>query len=187
MPKRKQMQTYGEMLSENEEHRGNRLYKAESSEFVDGQLRELVGMSARELAEIADQREPINIADVATLKERTILYVRACSDTSAVPTFSGLARSVGVSTEALNDHMRRHPNSDSTEWLKIVHDSFADTLATAALRNMTNSIVSIFSLKSRSGWRDNLGVELLTPDTSLISSAVDAATIAARYTELPSD
>ena len=185
MPKRTEMQTYNEMLQDGEDRKGSRLYREQSSQFVDGQLQELVSMGTEELARIADTREVIDLYDVDKLKQRTVLYCKSCSDTSTIPTFSGLARSMGVSTEGLNDIMRRRPNSPSAEWLRITHDAFADMMAGAALRNLTNPIVSIFSLKSRSGWKETLAIEPLQPNE--IVDYNDAAAVARKYAQLPGD
>lgn len=187
MPKRNPSMTYTEMVADADDRKGSRLYRAESSEFVDGQLQELVTMTTQELAQIADRREVIDLDDLPTLQQRTILYCRSCSDSSTIPTFSGLARSLGVSTEGLNDIMRRRPGSPSAEWLRIVHDAFADALANAALRNLTNSIVSIFSLKARSGWKDSLTIETPAANSGPLDVATDAERIAEKYCTLPED
>lgn len=152
-------QTYGQMVQDGQKSKTNRMYRAESSEFVDGQITELVTLAAEELAQIAEATERVQLSDTETVQRRTILYIRSCADTSTIPTFSGLARSMGLSVEALNLHVRTHPDSATAEWLRITHDQFADTLATAAMRNLTNSIVSIFSLKARSGWKETLTIE----------------------------
>jgi len=164
MAKRNLPQTYGEMVADNTEKKSNRLYRAESSDFVDGKLTQLVGATATELAAIADNAEAVNLNDASTLKERTILYCRACADSSTIPTFSGFARSCGLSTQGMNEFMRKHPDSESSEWLRIAHDAFADCLAEAAQRNMVNSIVSIFALKARSGWKETVALEAVQHD-----------------------
>lgn len=179
MPKRNLPQTYGEMVADGNEKKTNRLYRAESSDFVDGKLAELVSATAAELAGIADNAEMVNLNDVNTLKERTILYCRACADSSTIPTFSGFARSCGMSTQGMNEFVRKHPDSESAEWLRIVHDAFADCLATAAERNMVNSIVSIFALKARNGWKETVALEAVPHDP--VGITTEQSQLAADY------
>ena len=179
MAKRNLPQSYEQMLSDNTEKKSNRLYRAESSDFVDGKLTELVSLTAAELAGIADNTEAVNLSDVNTLKERTILYCRACADSSTIPTFSGFARSCGLSTQGMNEFMRKHPDSESSEWLRIAHDAFADCLAEAAQRNMVNSIVSIFALKARSGWKETVALEAVQHDP--MGQATEQSQLATDY------
>lgn len=181
MPKRNLPQTYGEMVADGNEKKTNRLYRAESSDFVDGKLTELVNLTAAELAGIADNAEVVNLNDVNTLKERTILYCRACADSSTIPTFSGFARSCGLSVQGMNEYMRKNPDSESAEWLRIAHDAFADCLAEAAQRNMTNSIVSIFALKARSGWKETVALEAVQHDP--MGHTTDQSQLAADYAD----
>lgn len=173
-------QSYSEMVADGQEKKNNRLYRAESSDYIDGKLTELVNLKAAELAEVADTKRKVRLSDLEAVQERTILYIKSAAETATIPTFSGLARSCGLSTEALNLHMRKYPNDPVTEWLQIVHDQFADTLAEAAMKNLVNSIVSIFSLKARSGWKDSVVIE--TPvQQSPLGPEVDAEAICEKY------
>lgn len=178
----KNPQSFDEMLSEGQESKQSRLYRAQSNEFVDGEITDLVNLTASELANIADHPTRLSLEDLPGLQRQTVLYVRACAESSTIPTFSGLARSCGVSTEALNYWRRNHPGSPTAEWLEMVHDAFADALAASALRNLTNPVVSIFSLKARSGWRDTLTIE--APRQDPVGPASTTAELAEKYEQI---
>lgn len=175
-------QTYDQMIATADEKKQGRIYKSEKSEnadFTDERIAAIVGGGMAELASIAASGRVLNLSDVQSVKERTLLYVRACQQSATVPTMSGLARSFGMSTQALSNHMNRNPQSETTEWLKIAHDAFADMMAETASRGLTNVIFSIFSLKCRSGWKESIQIE--PPDYDPLGPRVDAEALASKW------
>lgn len=180
-------QSYEEMTATGQERRQNsKIYRAESMELSEAKISDIVTLTAAELARLADTDEAISLFDTQEVKRRSILYLRACADTSSIPSFNALARSFGYSREGVNKFRREHPTHETSVWLEMVHDAIADTLADCALHNLSNSVVSIFSLKARDGWKDAYTFE--TPITQTVLGAeVSAEAIAAKYSELPSD
>lgn len=173
---------FPEIVKDLEERKPSRLYKADNAEFQDQRISEIVRLGAEELALIADGKSAVSLSDTKALQVHTITYLKACEETSTIPTMSGLARSLGYSAEALNKHMREHHGSKSAEWLQIVHDAFADQLAAAALQGSVQPVVAIFTLKARSGWRDTLTIE---PMPSRIDGPeLDNTALAEKYLNL---
>ncbi len=179
-------QTYEDMIAVGMERRSNsKIYKAESMEVSDAKITDIVTMASEELAKLADAGEKLSLFDTQTIKRRTVLYLRSCADTSSMPSFNALCRSFGYSREGVRRFMQEHPNHDTTLWLSITHDSIADAMAEAALRNAVNNITAIFTLKARDGWRDAVTIE--TPTTQSSITELTAAEIAAKWSELPAD
>ena len=77
--------------------------------------------------------------------------------------------------------MRHNPDSPTTEWLRVVHDAFADHMATAALRGLVNNITAIFTLKARSNWVEQQSIVLETANNSPIGKAQTQQELAERY------
>ncbi|MBO4419662.1 MAG: hypothetical protein J5789_07560 [Oscillospiraceae bacterium] len=151
--------SYPEIVNDLQERKSPRIYKADNAEFTDQRISDLVRTGTAELARIADGTQAVNLTDTDTVKRRTMIYLRACEEVATIPSMSGLARSFGLSTEALNKHRRQKPNSETSVWLEICHDAFADMMAESALRGTVQPVVAIFTLKARSGWRDTLTIE----------------------------
>ena len=128
-------QTFPQMVEAGaEQKRQSKLYKAESAQFVDERLSALVGKTAAELATAAEAK-PVSLADTELVKERTILYLKACEASSSFPSVAGLARSMGLSRQALYDCVWRRSPPSTAEWLELCRDSFSDVLSEASLRN----------------------------------------------------
>lgn len=146
--------TFPEMVADGaEQKKQSKLYKVESSQFVDERLSALVAKTASELAEAADH-DPVSLKDVETVKHRTILYLKACETASNFPSVAGLARSMGLSRQALYDCIWRKAPPETARWLELFRDSCSDMLAEASLRNDCNNITAIFLQKALYGLRE---------------------------------
>lgn len=188
MPPNNSPLTTSELLSIEQENREKRLYPKATREATDDRISALVAGTAQELADAANRRQRFSLDNLEAVQQQTQRYFEACEQSATVPCFSGLARSFGLSREALNKHLRNHPDSATSEWLRLVHDAMADTLAAAALRGSVQPVVAIFALKARSGWKDTFAVEIAQPRDPLgpqIDPDTLAAEIAERYAELP--
>ena len=178
-------QTFTEMVEDGQQQRKtSKLYKAESAAFVDEQLSALIGKTTAELAEISTT-EPISLSDTDTVKARTLLYMRACQESSSFPSISGLARSMGLSRQSLYDTIWRRSPLATAQWLEVCRDTFSDILAESALRNNCNSIVSIFLQKATYGLRET--VEVIAKTEEPLGDTVTAEVLAARYSDIPED
>lgn len=149
--KNRPAETFDEMVSEGIEKRTNsKLYKAQSAAFVDGELSDLIRKTSEELAAIATS-EPVTLSDAKAVKQRTLLYLRACEESACFPSVAGLARSMGLTRHALYDVIEHKRPAATAEWLEVFRDACSDILSEASLRNNANSIISIFLQKSLYG------------------------------------
>lgn len=147
-----------------EQRTKSRVFSTKSSDENDIRLSELVTCSISELAKAADEMGTVHLWDTPTVKARTMLYVRACADSANLPSFSGLMRSMGLSSEAGYAYKRRNPDSETSKWLSLFQDYCGDLLADAALKGMTHPVFSIFVEKSRNQWRDTVTLEQIVHD-----------------------
>lgn len=151
----KEAQNMGEMIQDMNEtkerelspRRGQSIYKQQSGEYQEDKLRDLITASIDELSSVAT-KERISLNDIFEVKKRTILYLRACQETSTFPSIMGLARSMGYSRRALNYWRQRYPQSETGAWLDIVADLCSDILSQSALKNNANGIMAIFLNKA---------------------------------------
>lgn len=126
----------------------------------------LIAKTTQELAEAATAG-PISLTDTAEVKRRTIIYLRACEESSSFPSVNGLARSLGLSRQALYDTISRKSPAKTAEWLELCRDSFSDILAEASLRNNCNSITAIFLQKAVYGLRESVEIVASKPENPL--------------------
>ena len=179
---------YGDMVLAAQEKRENSgLY---DSSDADVKLSALVSASAEEIAAIIDSKERITLTDTETVERRGVAYLRSCADGSSLPSMTGLARCLGMSSRALNDFKQKNPNHKTSEFLDMMHDAMSDILADASIKNGSgiNTIYSIFLQKARWGMRDNSVIEVKMADNSpLNQDGIDAAAIAKKYGDLPED
>lgn len=160
-------QTFTEMVESGAERRKNSsLYKIQSSEFVDEQLSALIAKTAGELVTAASA-EPVFLMDTDAVKTRTVLYLKSCEVSSSFPSIAGLARSMGLSRQALYDTINRNSPKDTAEWLELCRDAFSDLLSEAALRNNCNGVVSIFLQKALYNLRESVEIVAKREDNPL--------------------
>lgn len=179
-------QSFTEMVEDGEQQRKtSKLYRAASAEFVNEQLSALLQKTTGELAEAATA-EPVSLQDTEEVKRRTVLYLRACEKASCFPSVSGLARSMGLSRQAIYDTIWRKSPPATAAWLEICRDTFSDILAESALRNNCNSIVSIFLQKAVYGLRESVEVIAKT-DPDPLGTPVTAEDLSRLYPDLPED
>ena len=174
------------MLEDGRAKRETRLYSADRTEANRQAIQELVTASAVELAQAAAAIDTVSLADTETVKQRTMLYVRACADTGTIPTFSGLMRSMGLTTRAGEQYRRRNPDSDTGKWLELYSDYCGDVLADAALKNLTNNVFAIFVEKARNNWQDKVTIETEITQSPYAQDALTEEDIIRKYQELPS-
>lgn len=172
-------QTFNEMVEAGTERRKNSsLYKVQAAAFVDEQLAALVSKTTGELVEAATT-DPVSLADTETVKARTILYLKACEASSSFPSVAGLARSMGLSRQALYDCIQRNSPHDTAEWLELCRDAFSDLLSEAALRNNCNGVVSIFLQKALYNMRESVEI-VAKRDDGPLGPLVDQAELERR-------
>jgi len=178
-------QTFGEMVEsgENARKRG-RIYREQSNEYLKGQLSELVNRTALELEGVATA-QPVSLRDTNEVKRRTLLYLRACETAACFPSIVGLARSMGLSRQAIYDVIWRKSPAETAEWLEICRDSFSDILAEASLKNQCAAIPAIFIQKAVYGLRES--VEIVAKAETPLGDTVDSKLLEARIADIPDD
>lgn len=168
MPGKNPPQSYEEIVQEGLAKRTtSRVFSTANRDENDVRLADLVTASAEELAKAADAIDTISLSDTETLKRRTMIYVRGCADAGNLPTFSGLMRSIGMTSQAGYKFASEHPNTPTGQWLTMYRDYCGDLLADAALKGMTHPVFSIFVEKSRNLWRDTISIEQVQPTDPL--------------------
>ena len=97
----------------------------------------------------AQKIEKTNLRDLNSVVIVTKEYLKSCLQTGILPSKSGHARALGYSRQAINRFLASHDEHNETaEYLRILYDSFAETLEMASLTNRVHPILSIFILKS---------------------------------------
>ena len=155
-----------------------RIYK----EISDEHKAELIGADVRRTAQaLTKNNGRVDLSDLETVKERTQIYLEACADSGTVPNVLGLASfGFGCSRQWLNEYMRLHPNSQSTEYLEMVKDAFANVLINAGLGRASDPTLSIFILKNTAGFRDRFEIEPVTTKAPPMGELVDIAELEAK-------
>lgn len=179
-------QTFPEMVESGRERKAtSKLYKAQSSEFVDTRLSSLISKTTAELTEVATSK-PIGLRDIDEVKERTILYLRSCEEAATIPSITGLARALGMTRRALQICIERKSPAEAAEWLETCRDAFSDLLSESALRNDVNGIVSIFIQKAVYGLRESVEI-VASQQPSVYGEQKSLEELAAIYDALPDD
>lgn len=151
-------QSMDEMIETGRQQRqSSKLYKAQSAEFSEHRISELIGKTTKELGEVA-KTEPISLSDTEKVRERTLLYLRACQEAAVLPSIAGLARSMGLARRSLYHCIENRSPAATADWLEICRDAFSDVLSDTALRNDCNSIVAIFLQKALYGLRESVEI-----------------------------
>lgn len=158
----------------------NRLYSkgADGTEQVRAILSEITG-------DLIETPQKIRLGDTAAVEATTRAYVSSCVRSGVLPSRQGHARSMGVSRQGVSKFMRQHPEHETTAYLEIVYDAFAEALSMASLTGRVHPIVGIFVLKAIYGWRDGLPEEQELENT--VDVGLSAAEIARKYAELPDE
>ena len=127
--------------------RGQSIYKKESGQYQEDKLKALVAMNIGEVATFATKKR-VSLEDVNEVRERTIMYLKACEASGTFPNSMGLARSLGYSSRALRHWRSNKPQTETAQWLEMFSDTCADILSQSALKNNANTIMAIFLNKA---------------------------------------
>ena len=171
-------QSFGEMVeSGQQDKRRSKIYREQSAEFVNEQLSALINKTALELKDAATS-EPVSLRDTNEVKRRTMLYLRACEEAACFPSIVGLARSMGLSRQALYDVIWRKSPSDTAAWLELCRDSFSDILSEASLKGQCAAIPAIFIQKAVYGLRES--IEVVAKQEMALGDSVDVSELQRR-------
>lgn len=163
----------------------SKIYK----ELSDEHRAEIISADVRRKAQaLKEQKGQIDLSDFKLVQERTQVYLAACADAGTIPNVLGLASyGFGCSRQWLNEYMRKHPNSETTEYLETLKDMFADVLINASLGRVADSTMGIFVLKNCAGFRDRFEVEPVQPKYDPQGPLVPIEELEARFAALPDD
>lgn len=162
----------------------SKIYK----ELSDEHRAEIISADVRRKAQaLKEQKGQIDLSDFRLVQERTQVYLAACADAGTIPNVLGLASyGFGCSRQWLNEYMRKHPDSETTEYLETLKDMFADVLINASLGRVADSTMGIFVLKNCAGFRDRFEVEpIQRPDPQ--GPLVPIEVLEAKFAELPDE
>lgn len=172
-------QDFETMLTAAESRKPTKIYREESGQYADAQISRLVAMSTEELARICDGIGTVTLTDTAAVQTKAVEYLRACTEAATLPSISGFCRCLGYSLEGMRQFRIRHPEHPTSKFLELFRDLCSDVLTDAALRNLTNSVYSIFVQKARNGLEDKLTVEAVQHDP--IGQTTEQSQLAADY------
>ncbi len=129
-------------------------YKAQSDEHKGGVLAIDIRTQAQALMDSV-QRRKVDFNNLTDVQTRTFNYFAACSKAEVFPSMMGLAvHGYGISRQALNQYLHRHPDGEVTEFILMAKDVIADLLTNASLFNNANAAQVIFQLKNHFGHSD---------------------------------
>lgn len=174
-------QTYETMLTAAESRKPTKIYREESGQYADAQISRLVALSTEELARICDGIGTVSLADTTAVQTKAVEYLRACSEAATLPGIGGFCRCLGYSLEGMRQFRIRHPEHPTTQFLELFRDLCSDVLTDAALRNLTNSVYSIFIQKARNGLEDKVVLEAVQHDP--MGQTTEQSQLAADYAD----
>lgn len=175
---------YGEMVAMESGRKKNQLYRAESMAVNDEKIRSIMAATTEQLEMLSHVGRKLSLQDTEDIKRQSLIYMRACETSGVTPTWAGLCRAFGYTRQAVDYFVKRNSSHDTSVWLSMVHDAISEALADAALHGAVQPIVSIFILKSRSGWHEDNESPFDSPhETESIERTAEE--IATKYDMLP--
>lgn len=139
----------------------------------------IVGTIAKELDDVG---EKINLADTPMVKRVMRRYLQSCQRTGAIPTIFGFTRACGLSKHACDRFMHRQPQHDTTAFLEVAFDAFADANVQAGQTGSCHPIFAMFILKALYHVRENDPIQ--QPADNPIGEATDTETLMKKYEDI---
>ena len=145
----------------------------------------IVGDMAVEMEQAADESRRFPLSDLQSVERIARQYVVACANKGSLPSVSGLAAALGRTRTAVYKYANEH--QAFADFLTDFSDRCGEAAAQAAIVGATQAVPTIFLLKSRFGFREaptQLEIGQLRND---LCGTEEAAVIAEKYLELPSE
>lgn len=138
-------------------------------------------------AELAQMPRKIDLRDEDMIVRVAVAYVDACAKSGAIPSKIGFCRACGLSRQAVDYFMKHHSDEPSAERLRMIFDSFAEMLNSAALAGACREITAIFLAKALYSYSEHITIntEINQDPLGERKSAADMAAIASRYDDIP--
>lgn len=171
----------GRPKSQEESLQALREYKATTRIIPDGEERAnaISDIIASRILMLNDavQRGKVNLRNVEEVRSVAFVYLDNCRKVGCLPTFEGLAFSLGYSRQHLYFIISDGRLTETAAFLDEMRTLFADLVQVASANRLTDNATSIFVLKSMTGMgfsdrgdvpnkpeiKDN-GYEEMTPD-----------------------
>ena len=172
-----------EMLTAPDPTAASKVYggRAQTTEVNRATVAEIVAGMAQQMEQAADETRRFPLSDLETVDRVARRYVIACATAGVLPTVTGAAAAMGRTRTALYKYGNDHPAF--SEWLTEFSDLCGEAAAQAAIHGATKEVSTIFTLKSRHGWRDVISIEPIQQNPGITEEDVQA--ISAKYLELP--
>lgn len=166
------------------ESNGNKLmkYKDSNGDIVSEDKVSLDIAVAREALIACTRRGRVDLNNIDEVIVRTEQYFEACEKSGTFPSMMGLSsKGFGLYRDYIQAWTGNHPQSQTTEYLKMVKEIMADTLTNASLRNHANVAQTIFQLKNHFEHQDEVKVTKVSNEDPLMIGAVTEEEIKERY------
>lgn len=118
-----------------------------------------MGVGAFKVREMLDLKR-VSINDFDTVKDRVFDYLEYCDEKPQIPTVRGLCVALGVGSQTVNAWLKDHSEHETSIFLNQVMDIMADNVEQKALNGELDRVVSIFTLKSSYGYRENQDITI---------------------------
>jgi len=156
-------QTQNEMIKAAASSKDTRLYKAQTLEVSDERIRQTLERVNADLEHIRVS-DLLSLNDTQRVYDSCIAYMKACEAAASMPQLTGLARSMGLTRQALWDFRKRNPEHKTTQILAIFQDAMHEVLTDNALQNNVNAVMAIFVSKAVYGLQDKNVLEIAPYD-----------------------
>lgn len=106
----------------------------------------------------------VDLDDYPAVMERTVQYFNGCAEMGVPATLgSYYCIAFGLSSQRVNAYLRTHQNK-STEFILKMKDAIASSLTEASLVRIVDNVTTIFELKNKHGYADNVRIEAAMPE-----------------------
>ena len=147
---------------------------------------EVVSALVEQLAiELATLPKKIDLRDESLIKSVAVAYVNSCVKSGVLPNKSGFCRACGISRRAMDYYLLHHAEERTAELLRIIFDSFAETLNSAGLANAVNPVTGIFLSKALYQYVDTIKIEADQNIEDPLGKRRSVEEILSNYEDLP--
>ena len=156
-------------LAINKNH--NKLYAKTRAFDYEGKISELVGEKMLMLDAII-KRGKVDLSNYDQVSACAIAYMEACRRSDTIPSFEGLAFSLGYSRQWLYSYISRNESEKTVEYIQHLRTLFVDMALTASSKRWADNATTIFAAKNATGLGfsdkgDSLPEERLTDDAGM--------------------
>ena len=177
---KREIATSEQMQALVERQHNTRLYSKEND------AGETVAMLAARLAmELDNMPRKADLTNVDMVQKIAAAYCASCAQAGVLPQKSGLCRCLGYSRSGVDYYLKHHENDAGAENLRLIFDSFAEALNSAALTGACREVTAIFLSKALYQYRDTAPIETDLREDPFGFQHQTAEEIAKKYAETP--